>query len=126
MKRLIAPCALLLFASPAPAQWEPVDEVLQVLVSGEGAWVVRCQWRTRGGQPMARDARGRGSNRVERIHMLESFGGTCTYQAAPDHPLTIRLKSPLYRCTLPARIEQRCEQTFPAGASGQFEIQARG
>lgn len=126
MKRLVATSALLLLASPALAQWEPVDEVLQVLVRGEGTWTVRCQWQNRRGEPMSREARGRGSDRLERLHMLESFGGTCTYQAAPDRPLTIQLRSPLYRCTLPARIAQRCEQTFPAGASGQFEIRRRG
>lgn len=125
MKRLIAAPALLLLASPALAQWEPPDEVLQVHARGEGAWVLRCQWQNRRGEPMTREVRGSGRNRSEHLYALESFGGTCSYQAAPDRPLTIRLRSPRYRCTLPARAPRLCEQTFPAGASGQFEVRAR-
>lgn len=126
MKRLIAWSALLLLAAPVQAQWAPVDEVLQVRVRGQGVWVVSCQWQTPRGEPRSREVRGSGRDRWERLHALESFGGTCSYQAAPSHPLTIQLRSPLYRCTLPAREPEACQQTFPAGASGQFEIRQRG
>lgn len=126
MKKVIALSTLMLAAAPALAQWAPPDEVLQVRVRGEGAWTVSCQWQSRSGQPMAREVRGSGRDRWERLHLLESYGGTCSYQAAPDQPLTIQLRSRLYRCTLPQRAGRECEQTFPAGASGRFEIQARG
>lgn len=115
MKKVIALSTLVLAAAPALAQWAPPDEVLRVRVKGEGAWTVSCQWQSRSGR-----------DRWERLHLLESYGGTCSYQAAPDQPLTIQLRSPLYRCTLPQRAGRECEQTFPAGASGRFEIQARG
>jgi hypothetical protein len=126
MKKVIALFMLMLPAAPALAQWAPPDEVLQIRAKGAGAWTVRCQWPGRGGQPMTREVRGSGRDRWERLHLLDSYGGTCTYQAAPGQPLTIQLKSPLYRCTLPQRAGRECEQTFPAGASGRFEIEARG
>jgi len=126
MKKVIALSMLMLAAAPALAQWAPPDEVLQVRVKGEGAWTVSCQWQGGNGEPRSRAAQSSGRNRWERLHLLRSYGGTCTYQAAPDQPLTIQLRSPLYRCTLPQRAGRECEQTFPAGASGRFEIQARG
>lgn len=113
--------ALLLLAAPAHAQWEPVDEVLQVRIQGKGAWSVRCEYLDSRGRTMVREANGRG----DRLHLSALAGGSCTYQAAPDRPLTIRLKSPLYRCTLPSRENKMCQTTFPAGASGRFEIRKR-
>lgn len=124
MRRLIAWSALLL-AAPAQAQWAPPDEVLQVRARGEGAWVVSCRWQNSRGEPISREIRGSGRDRWERLHALESFGGTCSYQAAAGQPLTILLRSRLYRCTLPAPGGRECQQTFPAGASDQFEIQSR-
>lgn len=124
MRSMIALPALLFFAVPAQAQWAPPDEVLQVHAKGEGAWVVNCQWQSRRGQPMTREIRGSGRDRWERMNVLEP-GGTCYYQAAPDRPLTIRMRSPLYRCALPAPVSGACEQTFPAGASGQLDVRPR-
>ncbi|MBX3565862.1 MAG: hypothetical protein KF730_14935 [Sphingomonas sp.] len=49
----------------------------------------------------------------------------CRYQAAPDQPLALRFKSPLYRCTLPAPEQKMCRQTFVAGSSGQIVIKKR-
>lgn len=125
MKGLIAFATLVFLAAPALAQWEPPDEVLQVRVKGDGPWTMSCQWQSRKGKPMTREVRGRNDD-WERLHLNEAYGGTCSYRAAPDKPLTVRLKSPLYRCTLPAPGKEACEQTFPAGASGQFDIQKRG
>ncbi|MGK6319011.1 hypothetical protein [Sphingomonas sp. DT-204] len=126
MKKVIALSMLMLSTAPASAQWAPPPEVLQVRVRGEGAWTVSCQWQSRSGQPMSREVRGSGRDRWERLHLLESFSGACTFQAAPGQPLTIQLRSPLYRCTLPQPDGRECEQTFPAGTSGRFEIQERG
>ncbi|MBU7588471.1 MAG: hypothetical protein KAF42_04570 [Sphingopyxis terrae] len=126
MKKVLACSLVMMTAAPALAQWAPPPEVLQVRVKGEGAWTVSCQWQSRSGEPMTREVRGSGRNRWERLHLLESDGGKCSYQAAPDQPLTIQLRSPLYRCTLPQRTGRECEQTFPAGASGRFDIQERG
>lgn len=51
MKRLIASTAfMLLSAVPAHAQWEPPAEVLQVRISGQGAWTVRCEYQDRKGR----------------------------------------------------------------------------
>lgn len=122
MKRLIAFFALLIFAEPALAQWEPPDEVLQVRVKGDGAWTARCDYQDRRGRSAVREA---GGSKNGQLHLNRATGGTCTYRAAPGEPLTIWLKSPLYQCTLPEPSEG-CEQTFPAGASGQFEVRPRG
>lgn len=121
MKIVIALTALLLGSAPAHAQWEPVDEVLQVRIAGKGAWVVRCDWVDRKGKPQLRELRGRG----DRLYINDAASGSCTYQAAPDQPLTLRLKSPLYRCTLPARETEMCRQTFAAGAAGSFQVVRR-
>lgn len=122
MVRLIAlSTALMLLAAPAYAQWEPVDEVLQVRIQGKGAWVVRCEYLDGRGRTVVREANGRG----DRLHLSALAGGSCTYQAAPERPLTIRLKSPMYRCTLPSREKDMCQTTFAAGASGRFEIRKR-
>jgi len=121
VKRLIAFFALLISAEPALAQWEPPDEVLQVRVKGDGAWTVRCDYQDRRGTSENREAKG---PKDGRLHLNRATGGTCTYRAAPDEPLTIRLKSALYQCTLPQPGEG-CAQTFPAGASGQFEVRGR-
>lgn len=122
MKWLTAsPLLLLLAAAPAHAQWEPPNEVLQVLIAGQGDWSVRCEYQDPRDRTMVREAKGRG----ERLHLSRPRSGACAFQAAPDQPLTIRLKSPLYRCTLPAPTPNACEQTFAAGASGRFEILAR-
>ena len=124
MRALIVSTALALLAAlPAHAQWEPVDEVLQVRIQGKGAWSVRCEYQDRRGKTVVREANGRG----DRLYLsaYEGSGGSCTYRAAADQPLTIRLKSPLYRCTLPAREKDLCQQTFAAGASGQFQVVKR-
>ncbi|MCP1469650.1 hypothetical protein J3E64_001332 [Sphingobium sp. OAS761] len=120
MKRIAAIAALSLISAPAVAQWEPPDEVLQVRIKGDGDWFVRCQYKNRKGEDVTDEARG---PRDERLHIRTSQG-SCTYQSAASETLTIRLKSPLYRCTLPEPGEG-CEQTFPAGISGQFEIRRR-
>lgn len=125
MKRLIATLAVLFITTPTLAQWTPPDEVLQVHARGEGAWTLSCQWPDRRGKPVTREVQGKGRDRWGRLHVVEPSGGSCTYRAAPDQPLTIRLRSPLYRCTLPSPGAEGCEQTFPAGASGRFTIQAR-
>ncbi len=122
MIRSIASIAFLIFATPALAQWEPPDEVLQVRMKGDGAWTVRCDYQDRRGKNAVREANG---PKDGRLHLNRATGGTCTYRAAPDKPLTIRLKSPLYHCTLPQPAEG-CEQSFPAGSSGQFEVRGRG
>lgn len=121
MIRSITSFSLLIFATPALAQWEPPDEVLQIRIKGDGAWTVRCDYQDRQGRNTVRAAKG---PKDGRLHLNRPTGGTCTYRAAPDKPLTIRLKSPLYRCTLPQPGEG-CEQTLPAGSSGQFEVRGR-
>lgn len=122
MRPLIAlPALILLAAAPANGQWEPPDEVLQVRISGKGAWVVRCEFVDRKGKTQTKEARGRGDH----LYLLEPVSGTCTYQAAPDQPLALRFKSPLYRCTLPAPEQKMCRQTFVAGSSGQIVIKKR-
>lgn len=122
MKSLFASPALLLFAAaPAHAQWEPPDEVLQVRISGKGAWSVRCAFQNTKGKTTVREAKGRS----EQLHLIKAVSGVCTYEAAPDKPLTIWLKSPLYQCTLPAREPKLCRQTFAAGTSGQIDIRRR-
>lgn len=123
MKRLIvATASMLLSMAPAHAQWEPPEEVLQVRINGQGAWTVRCEYQDRKGKTVVREALGRG----DRLHLIQPSSGSCTYQAAPDRPLTIRLKSPLYACTLPAPDRGTCQQTFAAGASGRIEVRKRG
>ncbi len=111
----------------AHAQWEPVPEVLRVEAKGEGPWTVTCQLLDKKGQPVTREIRGRGK-RQERLTLMEATGGQCSYQAASDKPLTLAVKGGLYACTLPAPTNMKrrgCEQTMPAGASGQFEIRRR-
>lgn len=117
-----APALLLLTAVPASGQWEPPDDVLQIRVDGDGAWSVRCDYQDRKGKAVTREAHG---PRDGRLHLLEPSGGACSYQAASDKPLTIRLKSPLYACTLPAPDQGACQQTFAAGASGEIEVRKR-
>jgi hypothetical protein len=122
MGRLTATIALLLLAAaPAHAQWEPPDEVLQVRIKAEGDWSVRCEWQDRKGKTLSREA----SGEAEKLHLNRPQSGTCTYRADPGKPLTIRLKSSLYRCTLPATEPKTCQQTFAPGASGQIEIRKR-
>lgn len=122
MIRLIASTAfMLLVAAPAHAQWEPPDEVLQVRISGKGAWMVRCEYQDRKGKTAIKEAHGRG----DKLHLVEPASGACTYQAAPDKPLTLRFKSSLYRCMLPAPEKGTCQQTFAAGATGQVQIRKR-
>lgn len=123
MKRLsISPLLLLLAAAPMHGQWEPPNEVLQVRISGKGDWVVRCDWKNAKGKSVTSEAR-RGER--DRLHLIEPENGTCNYQAGADKPITIWLKSPNYRCTLPAREKRDCRQTFSAGSTGQFEIRKR-
>ncbi len=107
--------------APAYGQWEPPEEVLQVRISGKGAWSVRCEYQDQNGKTVVREANGR----PDRLHLNRAAGGSCTYRAAPDQALTIRLKSPLYRCSLPAPQAGTCQQAFAAGASGQFDIRPR-
>lgn len=123
MARLIAlsPAILLFAAAPASGQWEPPDEALQVRISGEGAWVVRCNYQDRKGKAATREARG---PRDQRLHLIEPSSGSCAYQAA-DKLLTIRFKSPLYTCTLLAPEKGMCQQSFAVGASGEIEVRKR-
>jgi hypothetical protein len=111
----------LLVIAPAYGQWEPPEEVLQVRISGKGAWSVRCEYQDRNGKTVVREA----NSRPDRLHLSKPTTGSCTYKAASDQPLTIRLKSPLYRCSLPTPQAGICQQVFAAGASGQFDIRAR-
>jgi len=112
---------LLLAAVPAHGQWEPPNEVLQVRINGEGGWVVRCDYQDRKGKAVTKEARGK----PDRLHLIEPQSGSCTYQAAADRPLTIWMKSPNYRCTLPSPQPKLCRQTFAAGTSGQIEVRKR-
>lgn len=119
--------AITMLPVAAHAQWEPLPEVLQVEAQGEGFWVVSCQLLDKKGQPVAREIRGRGK-RSERLSLIEATGGQCTYQAAPDKPLTLAVKGGWYSCTLPSPTNMKrrgCEQIMPAGATGQFEIRRR-
>lgn len=111
----------------AHAQWEPTAEVLRVEAQGEGSWTIACQLLDRKGQPVTREIRGRGK-RAERLTLLEATGGQCSYQTASDKPLTVSVKGGLYACTLPSPTDMKrrgCEQTMPAGSTGQFEIRRR-
>lgn len=126
MRLLAGLSAFLLIAAPVQAQgWEPPNEVLQILAKGGGAWVVSCQWQDQKGKTVSREARGTDEGRWERIHVNRPASGTCSYKAAAGKPITILMKSPLYRCTLPTPGEG-CEQTFSAGSAGQIEIRKRG
>lgn len=116
--------AVAMLPGAANAQWEPLPEVLQIFGQGEGAWTISCQFQDRRGKVVARDAKGCGK-RQERLSMVEPAGGQCSYRAAPDKPLVITVKSPFYLCPLPAATGKGCEQSFPAGASGQLEIKKR-
>ncbi|MBC9032667.1 hypothetical protein IAG41_09710 [Sphingomonas sp. JC676] len=118
----VSPLLMLLAAAPAYGQWEPPNEVLQIRVSAKGDWAVRCEWQDAKGKTVTSEAR-KGDR--DRLHLSEPRAGICTYRSAPDKPITILLKSPLYRCTLPAREKKMCRQTFAAGSSGQFEIRKR-
>lgn len=124
MKRLIGMSALALASAPAAAQWEPYPEVLQVDGAGEGAWLISCRLLDRKSSPVTRELKGRGK-RKEHLGILDVQGGQCSYQAAPDKPLLIAVNGGVYRCPLPSPIEGKCEQTFPAGATGQFNIRRR-
>lgn len=126
MKRLVVLYSLPLIASAplAAMQWEPPDEVLQVQIYGKGDWLVSCQWQDYKGKSKAREAHG-ADDRHQHLHVLRAESGSCSYKAAPEGELTIRLDSPLYRCTLPSPEEGECMQTFPAGSQGEFRIEKR-
>lgn len=122
MKGLIVSTTfLLLAAAPSHAQWEPPEEVLQVRMSGKGEWSVVCEYQDRDGKTVIREAR----RRTDKLHLNQPMTGSCTYRAAADQPLTIWLKSSLYRCTLPAPEKKQCRQTFAAGSSGRIDIRKR-
>jgi hypothetical protein len=120
MNRLVIMFGLLALPAAADAQWKPYPQVLQLEVKGDGAWAVSCQLQDRGGNPVTRELSENGRDRFN----LTVRGGQCTYKAAPDEPLRISIAGD-YVCTLPSPEEGRCRQTFPAGASGQFEIRRR-
>ncbi len=124
MKRLIGLSALALAATPATAQWVAYPEVLQVDGEGEGAWLISCQLLDKKDRPVTRELKGRGK-RKGHFGIFDVRGGQCSYQAAPDKPLLIAVNGGLYRCPLPSPVEGKCEQTFPAGATGQFDIRRR-
>lgn len=121
MTGVVSSALMLFVAAPAPGQWEPPDEVLQVRISGKGDWNVRCEYQDKNGKTVTREAR----KNSDRLHLTGVISGTCSYQAASDQPLTIWLKSPLYSCTLPASEQKACRQTFAAGTSGRIDIRKR-
>ena len=124
MTRSATILALLFLAEPALAQWEPPDDVLQVRVKGDGDWHLTCKWQDSKGRSQTKELAGRNGD-WERLHIRRPVSGTCSYQAAAGHTLTVRLKSPLFQCTLPQPGGDGCEQTFLAGGAGQFAIAAR-
>lgn len=122
MRSMVLLSAVIMVAiAPAYAQWEPPEEVLQVRISGKGAWWVRCEYQDQEGKTVVREANGR----PDRLHLNKAASGSCAYRAAPEQALTIRLKSPLYRCSLSAPQAGTCRQMFAAGTSGQFDIRPR-
>ncbi|GGB37385.1 hypothetical protein ACFSC3_17215 [Sphingomonas floccifaciens] len=124
MKSWIAAATIVLTAVPALAQWTPTDDVMIVEAKGDGAWAVTCQLQDRKGATVSREVRG-GKKGWQRLTQLDARGGQCSYQAAPDRPLTIRMRGGLYACPLPTVSKGWCEQAVAAGGSGQFDIKRR-
>lgn len=125
MKSLLAGLPLLMIATASVAQWEPLPEILRIEGKGEGAWTLKCQMQPKKGDPVTREFVGRGKKPLG-FSMDEPKGGSCSYAAAPDKPLTILVRSPWYVCPLTAAPGQPCQQTFPAGATGTFEVKKKG
>lgn len=124
MKSLLAGLPLLMIAAPGAAQWQSLPEIVLIEGKGEGAWTLRCQMQPKKGAPVTREFLGRGKKALG-FSMDEPNGGSCTYAAAPDKPLTISLRSPWYVCPLTSAADQPCQQTFPAGASGAFDVKKK-
>lgn len=125
MKSLLLGLPMLMIATASTAQWEPLPEILRIEGRGEGAWKLTCQMQPKKGGPVTREFVGRGKKALG-FAMDEPKGGSCTYAAAPDRPLTISLRSPWYVCPLTSPVGQPCQQTFPAGATGSFEVSKKG
>ncbi|WP_291055490.1 hypothetical protein [Hyphomonas sp.] len=125
MKSLLAGLPLLMIATASAAQWEPYPEMLRIEGKGEGAWNLKCQMQTKKGDPVAREFTGRGKKALG-FSLDEPIGGSCAYVAAPDKPLTISLRSPMYVCPLASAVDKPCQQTFPAGATGTFDVKKKG
>lgn len=124
VKSWMMAAAIVMLPSAALGQWEPTSEVLVLQARGEGPWVVRCQLQDRKGETVTREIVGRGRG-WQRLTMLDARGGSCSYQAAPDKPLEITKRGGLYGCPLATKTRKGCEQTIPAGGSGQFEVTRR-
>lgn len=117
MRSLVLMPLLLAVPASAHAQWTPYPHVLQFRVEGKGAWSVSCQLLDKHREAVSYELTGRGQDRFNK----EVTGGQCSYQAAPDERLKIVITGN-YVCPLPAPEKRRCEQTFPAGSTGQLEI----
>lgn len=125
MKVLIAAIAISVSVIPAAAQWEPHPEVLVIDAQGAGSWALTCQLQDKKGATVSQELRGTGK-KPQRLTMLDARGGQCSYQAAPDQPLTLQMRRGLYACSLPTATRKGCEQKVEAGASGQFDIRWLG
>lgn len=120
MKRLIIMSGLLALPAAVDAQWKPYPQVLQLEAKGDGDWLVSCQLLDREGDPVTRELSERGNDELS----MTATGGQCTYKSAPGDPLRITIGGD-YVCSLPAPEDGKCRQTFPAGASGKFEVRRR-
>lgn len=106
------------------AQYLAAPEVLEIYGRGRGAWSIRCELRGHRGEPIIREIRGQGRD-FERLTAMEPSGGNCSYQVSIEGPLTIRQRGGYVRCAFPTpdrRFRLACEESFPAGSSGQFAI----
>lgn len=125
VKRWIIAATIAMLPAGALGQWEPPSEVLVIKARGEGPWTVRCKLQDKGGATVTRDIVGRGKG-WQQLTMFDARGGQCSYQAAPDKPLEITKRGGLYGCPLATKTRKGgCEQTIPAGGSGQFEVKRR-
>lgn len=125
MKSLLLGLPLIMIATASAAQWEPLPEMVRIEGKGEGAWTLRCQMQTKKGAPVTREFVGRGKKALG-FSIDEPSGGSCTYATAPDQALTVSLRSPWYICPFSPTDSKVCQQTFPAGATGTFDVKKKG